>query len=118
MRRTTITPERPLPLDIERVSLIRESTNIPLVLHGASGVPYDDLRAAIAAGVHKLNADTDLRHAFRRGMEQTFAHGDRQLEDAMDEGRRQMVEATIQKMTEYGCVGTAGVGAHSTAAAA
>ena len=112
-----ITPERPLPLDIERVTLIREATNIPLVLHGASGVPYDDLRAAIAAGVHKLNADTDLRHAFRRGMEQTFAQGDRQLEDAMAEGRRQMIEATIAKMTEYGCVGTAGVEAHSTAVA-
>ena len=51
-------------------------------------------------------------------VEQTFAQGDRQLEDAMDEGRRQMVEATIQKMTEYGCVGTAGIGAHSTAVAA
>ena len=112
-----VTLDAPLPLDNERVARIREATQIPLVLHGASGVPHDDLRGAIAAGVHKLNADTDLRHAFRRGIEETWALGDRQFEVAMAEGRRQMIEATIQKLTEYGCVGTAGVGAPSAAVA-
>lgn len=100
-----IPPTRPLPLDIDRIRQIRDVTGIPLVLHGASGVPLEDLRAAIAAGVHKLNADTDLRHAFRRGVEQTWALGDRQLEVAMAEGRRLMIDATVEKMNEYGCAG-------------
>lgn len=100
-----ITSADPLPLDIERIERIRECTGVPLVLHGASGVPEADIRAAIAAGVHKLNADTDLRHAFRRGIEETWAQGDRQLEEAMSEGKRQMIEATIAKMREYGCAG-------------
>ena len=95
----------PLPLDIERIERIRDVTGVPLVLHGASGVPEADITAAIAAGVHKFNADTDLRHAFRRGIEETWAQGDRQLEDAMSEGKRQMIEATIGKMREYGCAG-------------
>lgn len=100
-----VTSARPAPLDIARVHEIREATGVPLVLHGASGVPTDELREAIAAGVHKLNADTDLRHAFRRGLEQVFAQGDRQLEEAMAEGRRQMIDATVAKMQEYGCAG-------------
>ena len=102
-----VTGLEPQPLDIERIEAIRDVTGIPLVLHGASGVPLDQLRAAIAAGVHKLNADTDLRHAFRAGLEEKFAEGDRQLEEAMRLGRERMIVATVEKMREYGCAGTA-----------
>lgn len=102
-----IPPSRPLPLDIDRIRRIREATGIPLVLHGASGVPLEDLQGAIAAGIHKLNADTDLRHAFRRGVEETWAQGDQQFETAMSAGVRLMIDATVQKMTEYGCAGNA-----------
>lgn len=91
------------PLDIERIGQIKEATGIPLVLHGASGVPEDEVRAAMEAGVHKFNADTDLRHAFRAGLEAVFADGDRQLEEAMAEGRERMVAATVEKMQLYGC---------------
>lgn len=101
----------PQPLAIELIERIRDVTNVPLVLHGASGVPTEELHQAIAAGVHKLNADTDLRHAFRRGLEQVFAEGDRQLETAMAEGRRHMIEATIAKMQEYGAAGKASASA-------
>ena len=99
-----LTPE---PLAIGRTVEIREATGIPLVLHGASGIPADEVRAARAAGVHKFNADPDVRHAFRAGLEAVFAQGDRQLEEAMAEGRRRMVAATIEKMTLYGCAGKA-----------
>lgn len=97
----------PQPLDIERIHKIKAATGIPLVLHGASGVPEDEVRAAMAAGVHKFNADTDLRHAFRSGIEAVWGLGDRQLEEAMAEGRDRMVAATIDKMTLYGCAGRA-----------
>ncbi|GAA1910168.1 class II fructose-bisphosphate aldolase [Nocardioides marmoribigeumensis] len=97
----------PQPLDIQRIKEIKAVTGIPLVLHGASGVPEDEIRAATAAGVHKFNADTDLRHAFRSGIESVWSQGDRQLEEAMAEGRRRMVEATVDKMKLYGCAGKA-----------
>jgi fructose/tagatose bisphosphate aldolase len=67
----------------------------------------DEVLAARAAGVNKFNADTDLRHAFRAGLEAVFATGDRQLEEAMAEGRKRMVAATIEKMKLYGCAGKA-----------
>lgn len=105
-----ITSIKPQPLDIERIKAIAAVTGIPLVLHGASGVPIDELQAAIAAGVHKLNADTDLRHAFRAGFEAKWAEGDRQLEEAMAQGREWMIEATVAKMREYGCADTANYG--------
>jgi fructose-bisphosphate aldolase class II len=95
------------PLDIQRIKDIKAATGIPLVLHGASGVPEDEVHAAIDAGVHKFNADTDLRLAFRSGIEAVWANGDRQLEEAMAEGRERMIKATIQKMETYGCAGKA-----------
>jgi fructose-bisphosphate aldolase class II len=97
----------PQPLDIQRIKEIKAVTEIPLVLHGASGVPEDEVRAATAAGVHKFNADTDLRHAFRSGIEAVWSQGDRQLEEAMAEGRSRMVAATVEKMELYGCAGKA-----------
>lgn len=98
-------PEK--PINIQRIREIKAATGIPLVLHGASGLTDREIQEAKAAGVHKFNADTDLRHAFRAGLEAVFAQGDRQLEDAMAEGRSRMVEATIQKMQQYGCAGKA-----------
>lgn len=97
----------PQPLDIGRIKEIKAVTGIPLVLHGASGVPEAEVRAATAAGVHKFNADTDLRHAFRAGIEAVWSQGDRQLEEAMAEGRRRMIDATVEKMELYGCAGKA-----------
>lgn len=99
-----VTPE---PINIPRIHEIREATGIPLVLHGASGLTEREVREARAAGVHKFNADTDLRHAFRRGFESVWAKGDRQLEEAMAEGRSQMIDATVEKIRLYGCAGKA-----------
>lgn len=107
-------PEK--PISIERIREIREATGIPLVLHGASGLSDTEVQEAKAVGIHKFNADTDLRHAFRRGFESVFAKGDRQLEEAMAEGRTQMIGATVAKMEQYGCAGKAMKSAKSTAA--
>ncbi len=98
---------KPEPLAIERTREIRDAVNIPLVLHGASGIPENEVLDAMAAGVHKFNADTDLRHAFRAGIEAVWSKGDYQLEEAMAEGRTRMVAATIEKMKLYGCAGKA-----------
>jgi fructose-bisphosphate aldolase, class II len=98
---------KPEPLSIKRTLEIRDVTNIPLVLHGASGIPEAEVQAAKKAGVHKFNADTDLRHLFRQGMLDVWAKGDHQLEDAMAEGRKRMVVGTIEKMKLYGCAGKA-----------
>ena len=65
--------KKPPKLDIERVKAIREATGgIPLVLHGGSGIPDDQVKAAIAAGVRKMNIGTDVCCAFAEGTKETL----------------------------------------------
>ncbi len=99
----------PAPLAVDLVTQIRDVVPVPLVLHGISGVPDSEIKEAVARGVHKMNADTDLRHAFRAGLEQAWSQGDLQLEEVLDAGRRRMIEATVAKLETLGSAGTAGV---------
>ncbi len=55
---------RPPALDWERLRAIRQSVDVPLSLHGASGLPDDDLRQAIELGVCKVNVNTELRERY------------------------------------------------------
>lgn len=54
----------PVELDLARLGEIRAACAVPLVLHGASGLPADTLRAAVRGGVAKVNVNTELRRAF------------------------------------------------------
>ncbi len=49
----------------DRVKEISESTNVPLVLHGASGNTEEDIKACIAAGVSIVHINTELRLMYR-----------------------------------------------------
>ena len=60
-------------LDFERLSAIREVVSIPLVLHGASGVPDDAVRESIKRGICKVNFATELRVAFSNGVKKYLA---------------------------------------------
>jgi len=62
--REKITPK----LDIERIKTIDALISKPLILHGASGVPEDQIKEAIAAGIQVINIDTELRLAFTKGV--------------------------------------------------
>ncbi|MGF1749015.1 tagatose bisphosphate family class II aldolase [Vibrio cionasavignyae] len=51
-------------LDFDRLGEIRNKTDLPLVLHGASGVPDEDVRRCIELGINKVNVATELKIAF------------------------------------------------------
>ena len=51
-------------LDIKRIKEIKAATNVALVLHGGSGVPDEQIKEAIKAGVRKMNFGTDLCYSF------------------------------------------------------
>ena len=59
--------KKPPCLDIERIKAIREACGVPLVLHGGSGIPDDQVKAAIKAGMRKMNIGTDVCCAFADG---------------------------------------------------
>jgi fructose-bisphosphate aldolase class II len=57
-------------LDIERIAQIKSAARIPLTLHRGSGTDDEDLRKAIGAGINIVHINTELRVAWRRGLEE------------------------------------------------
>jgi fructose-bisphosphate aldolase, class II len=55
---------RDATVDFELIERLAATVPVPLVLHGSSGVPDDDLRRAVAAGMTKVNIATQLNKAF------------------------------------------------------
>lgn len=58
-------------LDIQRIKDIHSAVDAFLVLHGGSGVPDDQIKAAINAGIRKINFGTDLCYSFLDGVFET-----------------------------------------------
>ena len=60
-------------IEFPRLTAIKKNViNTPLVLHGASGTPADQLKKAVKSGVTIINIDTDLRIAFTRKLQETI----------------------------------------------
>lgn len=60
-------------LDIARIKAIRTMAGVPLVLHGGSGSVDEDFTAAIQAGISIIHINTELRVAWRKGIEGALA---------------------------------------------
>lgn len=65
-------------LDFERLSAIRARVNIPLVLHGASGVPDAAVREAIRRGICKVNIATELKIPMAQAIQECFQKNSRE----------------------------------------
>jgi Fructose-bisphosphate aldolase class-II len=59
-------------LDIQRIAVIKKMVGVPLTLHGGSGTDNDDFRKAIEAGISMIHINTELRVAWRNGLEQAL----------------------------------------------
>ncbi|QQG42427.1 MAG: class II fructose-bisphosphate aldolase [Candidatus Giovannonibacteria bacterium] len=62
-------------LDIERIKKIREAVpkNVALVLHGGSGIPDEQIKAAIGAGIANIHINTDIRVAYTMALREEFS---------------------------------------------
>lgn len=60
-------------LDFDRLKAIREKTDVPLVLHGGSGIPVDQVQRAIKLGVAKFNVGTAIHVSFTSGLRESLA---------------------------------------------
>lgn len=58
---------------VDRIEEIAAKVDVPLVLHGASGLSDDVVRACIRAGISKINFATQLRQAFTQGLKEGLA---------------------------------------------
>ncbi|MEO0180308.1 MAG: class II fructose-bisphosphate aldolase [candidate division WOR-3 bacterium] len=108
-------------LDLKRLEAIRDKVKIPLVLHGASGVPQDliaelmamgielegargvpddQIAEAIARGVMKVNVDTDLRLAFLAGILRYIRDNPREFDPRkyLGRGRDRVIEVARKRL--------------------
>jgi fructose-bisphosphate aldolase class II len=60
-------------LDVDLIARLRDRLDLPLVLHGSSGVPADDMRAAVSAGIAKVNYGTGLNVAMTTAVREVLA---------------------------------------------
>ena len=96
-------------LDLDRLSEIREVVDIPLVLHGTSGVPDETVTECVNRGICKVNYATDLRIAFTKGVSEVFSENP----DVIDPkkynacGKERVKEYVMSKMKVCKSVGKA-----------
>lgn len=101
-------------LSFETLAAIKEKTgDLPLVLHGGSGIPEEQIKKAISLGVCKINVNTECQVAFTEATKKYFADG-KDLESKGFTPRALLapgLEATkkvcIEKMTMFGSLGKA-----------
>jgi fructose-bisphosphate aldolase class II len=105
----------------DRVKELSERLNLPLVMHGGTGVPGEDVQAGIKAGICKVNIDTQIRVAFYDALlsEVMAKEEEYKAADAAGEIRKYdirkiiaptrdaMTKAIAEKMELFGCAGKA-----------
>lgn len=65
--------QRTAALDLARIAELRSTLDVPLVLHGSSGVPDESLEAAVRTGMTKINVSTHLNGFFTRAVRDALA---------------------------------------------
>ena len=88
----------PPRLDFERIKTIADLTDIPLVLHGGSGLSDDDFREAVKRGICKINIFTDIDKAGKAGLEKGINAGAATLTGLMEYEIGAMKEVVRKKI--------------------
>ena len=86
--------ERTATLDHALIAALRDAVPVPLVLHGSSGVPDTEIRAAVAAGMVKINVGTALNTAYTAAVRAFLA------EDPESVDPRRYLHPAREAMTE------------------
>ncbi|HHP50478.1 MAG TPA: class II fructose-1,6-bisphosphate aldolase [Moorella mulderi] len=97
----------PPEIDFQRLKELKEKVPVPLVLHGASGVPDGDLQRAVTLGVRKVNIDTDIRTAFVLSLRKTLAAAPQEIDPRkiLGPAREAAVEVIRHKIRTLGSSG-------------
>lgn len=88
-------------IDWARLAAIHQATHVPLVMHGGTGFPDEDIPQAIALGIAKFNYGTALKRAFLQGIATAIADlpeqagyqtvmGSRKPADVLQQGKMRM----------------------------
>jgi len=107
-----IYPENWAGLSFERLGEIKALTgDLPLVLHGGTGIPVDQIQKAISLGISKINVNTDLQVVFAEATRAYIEAGKDQQGKGYDPrkllkpGRDAIVDRTKELIVEFGSQG-------------
>ena len=95
----------PPKLDFERIRTIAKTVDVPLVLHGGSGLTDDDFRKAIKEGISKVNIFTDINVAAVEAEFRKFSHMNKGIIDLIPAAVEAVKQETAKKMQLFDSVG-------------
>lgn len=95
----------PPKLDFERIRTIANTVNVPLVLHGGSGLTDNDFKQAIQEGISKVNIFTDINVAAVKAEFERFSSMDKGLIDLIPAAVEAVKQETMKKMKLFGSDG-------------
>lgn len=98
-----------LNIDFDRIAKIASLVDVPLVLHGGSAIPEEQVRRCVSLGMSKMNVATELRIAFSDAIKQIFADHPEENDPRkyMIPAKQALKEMTKEKMRLCGCIGMA-----------
>lgn len=91
-------------LGFDRMEEVMELTNVPLVLHGGTGIPTKDIQRAISLGTAKINVNTENQISQTKAIRDVL-NEDTEVYDPrkyLGPGREAIKETVISKMREFG----------------
>ena len=96
-------------LGFKEMKEIAGLVNIPLVLHGGSGIPNDQLRMAIDRGTSKININTECQMAWTKIVREVLSTNDKVYDPRkiIGPGRKGIKQVFIDKVTVFGSLGKA-----------
>lgn len=97
-------------IDFDRIRRIAEIVSVPLVLHGGSGIPEEQVKRCVSLGMAKMNIATEIRIVFSDAIKAVFADNPQENDPRkyMIPAKKAVKEAAIEKMRMVGCIGKAG----------
>jgi fructose-bisphosphate aldolase class II len=91
-------------LGFDEMEQIGNETKLPLVLHGGTGIPTEQIQKAIARGTAKINVNTENQLAFNKAVREFVANDQKQYDPrkVLGPGREAVKATVIGKIREFG----------------
>lgn len=102
-------PGKGSQIDFDHLKALQDATGIPLVLHGSSGTPDDQLRRACTMGLTKINVATHLSMVFIEGIKEALAKNpdEKDFRKVLGPGSKKIKEQVYEYIDLFGCAGKA-----------
>ncbi len=98
----------PPKLDFERIKTIANTVDVPLVLHGGSGLTDNDFKQAIQMGISKVNIFTDINVAAVKAEFSRFTDMNKGIMDLIPAAVEAVKQETMSKMELFSSIGKGG----------